>query len=58
MADAGGDVDTMEEEVGHAEDVREMLFLDAGEALLVGALVLVGQGLIASLQHGLVGLPP
>ena len=47
MADAGGDVDAMEEEVGHAEDVREVLLLDAGEALLDGALVLVGLGLFA-----------
>lgn len=51
MADAGGDVDAMEEEVGHAEDVGEVLFLDAGEALLDGALVLVGPRLGAKVRR-------
>ena len=36
VADVGGDIDAVQEEIGHAQDVREVLLLDAGEAVLNG----------------------
>ena len=52
VADVGGDVDAVEEQVGHAEDVRQVLFLDAREAVLDGALVGLGLGLLAQVLDG------
>ena len=52
VADGGGDVDAVQEEIGHAQDVREVLFLDAGEAVLDGALVGLGLGLFAQVLDG------
>ena len=45
-------VDAVQEEIGHAQDVREVLFLDAGEAVLDGALVGGGLGLLAEVLDG------
>ncbi len=52
MADVGGDVDAVQEEIGHAQDVREVLLLDTGEAVLDGALVGLGLGLLAQVLDG------
>jgi len=41
VADVGGNIDAVEEEIGEAEDVREVLLLNAGEAFLDGGLVYV-----------------
>jgi len=45
VADVGGDVDAVKQKVGDAENVREVLFLDAAEAFLDGAFVGGGLGL-------------
>ena len=52
VADIGGDVDSVQEEIGHAQDVREVLLLDAGEAVLDGALVGLGLGLLPQMLDG------
>ena len=52
VADVGGHVDAVEHQVGHAEHVREVLLLDAGEAVLQDGHVLVGLGLIAEVVDG------
>ena len=52
MADVGGDVDAVQEQIGHAQHVRQVLLLDAGEAVLDGALVGLGLGLLAQVLDG------
>ena len=52
VADVGGDVDAVQEEIGHAQDVRQVLLFDAGEAVLDGALVGLGLGLLAEVLDG------
>ena len=52
VADVGWVVDAVREEVGHAQDVREVLLLDAGEAVLDGAFVGLGLGLFAQVLDG------
>ena len=52
VADVGGDVDAVQEEIGHAQDVREVLLLDPGEAVLDGALVGLGLRLLAQVLDG------
>jgi len=52
VTDVGGDVDAVQEEIGHAQDVGEVLLLDAGEAVLDGALVGLGPGLLAQVLDG------
>src|SRR3546814_12850379 len=42
----------MQQQVGHAQDVRQMFLLDAGEAVLDGALVSVSLGLLAQVLDG------
>ena len=52
VADVGGDVDAVQKQIGHAQDVRQVLLLDAGEAVLDGALVGLGLGLLAQVLDG------
>ncbi len=52
VADVGGDVDAVQEEIGHAQDVREVLLLDAGEAVLNFPLVGLGLRLFAQVLDG------
>ena len=52
VADVGGHVDAVQEQVGHAQHVRQVLLLDAGEAVLDGALVGLGLGLLAQVLDG------
>src|SRR3546814_8860170 len=42
----------MQQQVGHAQDVRQMFLLDAGEAVLDGARVSVSLGLLAQVLDG------
>jgi hypothetical protein len=42
----------VQEEIGHAQDVGQVLLLDAGEAVLDGALVGLGLGLLAQVLDG------
>ncbi len=42
----------MQKEIGHAQDVGQMLFLDAGEAFLDRTLVGLGLGLFAKVLDG------
>ncbi len=50
VADVGRHINAVQEKIGEAENVREMLFLDAGEALLNGAFVGFGLGLLAEVS--------
>ena len=52
VADVGGHVDAVQKEIGHAQDVRQVLLLDAGEAVLDGLLVGLGLGLLAQVLDG------
>jgi len=52
MPHVGGDVDAVQQQIGHAQDVRQVFFLDAGEALLDGAFVGLGLGLLAQVFDG------
>ena len=52
VADVGGHVDAVQQHVGHAQQVRQVLLLDAGEAVLDGALVGLGLGLLAQVLDG------
>jgi len=52
VADVGGHVNAVQEEIGHAQHVREVLLLDAGEAFLDGAFVGFGLGLLAQMFDG------
>jgi hypothetical protein len=52
VTDVGRDVDAVEHEVGHAEHVRQVLLLDAGEAVLNGAFVGLGPGLLTKVLNG------
>ena len=52
VPDVGRDVDPVQEEIGHAQDVRQMLFLDASEALLNAALVCFRLRLLAKVLDG------
>ncbi len=52
MADIGRDVDAMQKEIGHAQHVRQVLLLDAGEAFLDGSLVDLGLCLLAQVLDG------
>ena len=48
----GGDVDAVQQQVGHAQHMRQVLLLDAGEAVLDVALVGFGLGLLAQVFDG------
>ena len=52
VPDVGGNVDAVQEEIGHAQDVGQVLLLNAGEAVLDGALVGLGLRLLAQLLDG------
>ena len=52
VADVGGHVDAVQQQIGHAQDVRQVLLLDAGEAVLDGALVGLGLRLLAQVLDG------
>ena len=52
VADVGGHVDAVQQQVGHAQHVRQVLLLDAGEAVLDGLLVGLGLRLLAQVLDG------
>ena len=52
MANVGRHVDAVQEEIGHAQDVRQVLLFDAGEAVLDGAFVGFGLRLLAEVLDG------
>ena len=52
MPDVGRNVDTVQQEIGHAQHVRQVLLLNAGEAFLDSALIGLGLGLLAQVLDG------
>ena len=52
VADVGRNVDAVQQQVGHAEQVRQVLLLDAGEALLNGCSSSSRLGLLAEVLDG------
>jgi len=52
VADIGGHVDAVEHQVRHAQHVRQVFLLDAGKAVLDGALIRLVLGLLAQVLDG------
>ena len=52
VADVGRDINAMQQQIGHAQHVRQVLFLDAGKTVLDDALVIGGLGLLAQMLDG------
>lgn len=52
MVDVGRYVNAVQQQIGHAQDVRQVLFLDAGEAALNVAFMGLGLSLLAQMFDG------